>query len=61
MQDKVSMTILLTSARWLILAQAQNSNPRKDVIAFAQTYFAVQTRKKEIIDKVKQHLLEEEV
>lgn len=55
------MTILLTSARWLILAQAQNSNPRKDVIAFAQTYFAVQTRKKEIIDKVKQHLLGEEV
>ena len=47
-------------SRYACYLIVQNSDPRKEVVALGQTYFAIQTRKQELMKKAYDLLTEDE-
>ncbi len=47
-------------SRYACYLIVQNANPRKEVVALGQTYFAIQTRKQELTEKEYSNLTEDE-
>ena len=59
-RGKIEMAKDYKLSRYACYLIAQNGDPRKEVIALAQTYFAIQTRKQELTEKEYSELTEDE-
>lgn len=59
-KGKIEMAKDYKLSRYACYLIAQNGDPRKEVIALAQTYFAIQTRKQELSEKEYHELTEDE-
>jgi len=59
-RGKIEMAKDYKLSRYACYLIAQNGDPRKEVIALAQTYFAIQTRKQELSEKEYHELTEDE-
>ena len=59
-RGKIEMAKDYKLSRYACYLIAQNGDPRKEVIALAQTYFAIQTRKQELSEKEYHQLTEGE-
>ncbi len=53
-------TIDYKLSRYACYLIVQNADPKKEVVALGQTYFAIQTRKQELIEKEYENLTEDE-